>query len=259
MRLKSRFKRKIPKKVIICSCVLLLLIIIVIFAPLIAPYDPEYGEINDRLQGPSVQYWCGTDHMGRDIFSRILYGSQVSLFVGITVILITGVIGITIGVLSGYYGGILDAILMRIVDVFLSFPSFLFTLAFAGIFGGGIRNLIIALSIFGWMQYARIVRGEVLNIKHKDFIRASKGMGAGNLYIILRHVIPNIIGPILVVATMSMESIILSAAGLSFLGIGIQPPTPEWGYMLSDGKAYITSAPHIMISRTCYYDNCYGI
>ena len=169
------------------------------------------------------------------------------MFVAGTVVLCTAFIGTLIGMCSGYYGGKIDAILMRIVDVFLGFPSFLFTLAFVGLFGGGMHNLILVLSVFGWMHYARVVRSEVLVLREKEFIQAAKGMGLGNFSIIVRHIFPNIIPSVLVIMTMEAGGTILSVSGLSFLGIGVQPPTPEWGYMLSDAKTYLSTKPELML------------
>ncbi|MFI5384164.1 MAG: nickel transporter permease, partial [Methanosarcina thermophila] len=193
------------------------------------------------------EYPFGTDHLGRCILSRIIFGARVSLLVGLLVVSSSFVLGLAIGTLSGYYGGWTDEIVMRVVDAFLAFPSLLLALGIAGLFGAGFMNLVIALITVDWAGYARLARGSVMTVKEQDYIKAAKGLGAGDMHVILCHVIPNVISPLIVMATIGMGYVILSAAGLSFLGFGVQPPTPEWGSMLSEGKTYIRSAPYIMI------------
>lgn len=228
--------------------VLTLLVIVAIFAGNVAPHNPEKTNLQIRLKEPCREYPLGTDHLGRCILSRIIFGTRVSLTVGLLVVSSSLLLGLTIGTLSGYYGGWTDEIIMRVVDAFLAFPSLLLALGIAGLFGAGFSNLVIALIVVDWAGYARLARGSVMAVKEQEYIKASKGLGAGDLHVIGCHVIPNIISPLVVMATIGMGYVILSAAGLSFLGFGVQPPTPEWGSMLSEGKIYIRSAPYIMIS-----------
>lgn len=227
--------------------ILIFFILAALFAGYIAPHDPEKANLELRLKEPCREYPFGTDHLGRCILSRIIFGARVSLLVGLLVVSSSFVLGLAIGTLSGYYGGWLDEMVMRIVDAFLAFPSLLLALGIAGLFGAGFMNLVIALITVDWAGYARLARGSVLTVKEQDYIKAAKGLGAGDMHVILRHVIPNIISPLIVMATIGMGYVILSAAGLSFLGFGVQPPTPEWGSMLSEGKTYIRSVPYIMI------------
>lgn len=227
--------------------ILIFFILAALFAGYIAPHDPEKANLELRLKEPCREYPFGTDHLGRCILSRIIFGARVSLLVGLLVVSSSFILGLAIGTLSGYYGGWLDEMVMRIVDAFLAFPSLLLALGIAGLFGAGFMNLVIALITVDWAGYARLARGSVMTVKEQDYIKAAKGLGAGDMHVILRHVIPNIISPLIVMATIGMGYVILSAAGLSFLGFGVQPPTPEWGSMLSEGKTYIRSAPYIMI------------
>lgn len=227
--------------------ILIFFILAALFAGYIAPHDPEKANLELRLKEPCREYPFGTDHLGRCILSRIIFGARVSLLVGLLVVSSSFVLGLAIGTLSGYYGGWLDEIVMRVVDAFLAFPSLLLALGIAGLFGAGFMNLVIALITVDWAGYARLARGSVLTVKEQDYIKAAKGLGAGDMHVILCHVIPNVISPLIVMATIGMGYVILSAAGLSFLGFGVQPPTPEWGSMLSEGKTYIRSAPYIMI------------
>lgn len=240
-------KLKERKFVWLWGTLLCLLLLAAAFPQVLASHDPEQADLTGKLQAASRIYPLGTDHMGRCILCRLLYGAHTSLFVAGAVVLITACFGTVIGMVSGYYGGILDTVLMRMTDVFLGFPSFLFTLAFVGMFGGGMKNLILVLSVFGWMRYARVVRGEILALREKEFILAERGMGTGDLYILCRHIFPNIIGSVLVLMTMDAGGTILSVSGLSFLGIGVQPPTPEWGYMLNEAKMYLTKQPELML------------
>lgn len=222
-------------------------ILAAIFAGNLAPHDPEKANLELRLKEPCKEYPLGTDHLGRCVLSRIIFGARVSLSVGLLVVSSSLGLGLAIGTLSGYYGGWTDEIVMRAVDAFLAFPSLLLALGIAGLFGAGFTNLVIALIVVDWAGYARLARGSVMSVKEQDYIKASKGLGAGDMHVIVRHVLPNIISPLIVMATIGMGYVILSSAGLSFLGFGVQPPTPEWGSMLSEGKIYIRSAPYIMI------------
>lgn len=244
--MKLRIKNKNPG-LVISAGILILFIFAALFAGYIAPHNPEKANLELRLKEPCKEYPLGTDDLGRCILSRIIFGARVSLSVGLLVVSSSLALGLAIGTLSGYYGGWMDEIVMRVVDAFLAFPSLLLALGIAGLFGAGFMNMVIALIVVDWASYARLARSSVIAVKEQEYIKAAKGLGSGDLHVILRHVIPNVISPLIVMATMGIGYVILSAAGLSFLGFGVQPPTPEWGSMLSEGKIYIRSAPHVMI------------
>lgn len=244
--MKLRIKNKNPG-LFLSAGVLIFFMLSALFAGYIAPHNPEKANLELRLKEPCHEYPFGTDHLGRCILSRIIFGARVSLSVGLLVVSSSLILGLTIGTLSGYYGGWLDEIVMRVVDAFLAFPSLLLALGIAGLFGAGFMNLVMALIIVDWAGYARLARSSVMAVKEQDYIKAAKGLGTGDLHVILHHVIPNVMSPLIVMATIGMGYVILSAAGLSFLGFGVQPPTPEWGSMLNEGKIYIRSAPYIMI------------
>jgi peptide/nickel transport system permease protein len=235
------------RNILIGIFIILCLICIAVFAPHIAPHDPTKAHLSDRLQSPSKEYPFGTDHMGRCILSRIIYGARISLLVGVTVISASLLIGIVLGTISGYFGGLADEVIMRLVDGFLAVPSMFLALALAGTLGPGLINLMIALVAVEWTSYARVVRGSILSVKEQEFVEATRGLGASDFYILVRHILPNIISPVIVIATLGIGYAILAAAGLSFLGFGVQPPTPEWGSMLDDGRLFLRKAPYIMI------------
>lgn len=227
--------------------ILFMLVFIAIFAPFIAPHDPVDQELKKRLSPPSSEYPLGTDHLGRCILSRLLYGARISLPIAVIVVGITFAIGVTTGAISGYLGGIADEIIMRIVDVFLTFPGLILALGIIAALGPGLFNAMIALVIVGWAGYTRIVRGSVLSVKEKEFVEGARGLGASDSYILVRHILPNVIAPVIPMAMLGMGYVILAVAGLSFLGLGAQPPTPEWGAMLNDGRVFMRSAPQLMI------------
>jgi peptide/nickel transport system permease protein len=227
--------------------IIFLLVFIAIFAPFIAPHDPVDQELKNRLSSPSIEYPLGTDHLGRCILSRLIYGARISLPIAMTVIGITFAIGVTIGAISGYLGGATDEIIMRIVDVLLTFPGLILALAIIAALGPGICNAGIALVVVGWAGYTRIVRGSVLSVKEKDFVEGVRALGASDFYILARHILPNVIAPVIPLAMLGIGYVVLAVAGLSFLGLGAQPPMPEWGAMLNDGRAFMRSAPHLMI------------
>ncbi len=235
------------RNIIIGLCIISVLVFVAVFAPQVAPHDPTEVNSKVRLQPPSKEYPFGTDHLGRCIFSRIVFGARVSLFVGVAVVSGSLLIGIVFGTVSGYFGGIADDIIMRLVDGFLAIPSMFLALALAGTLGPGLFNLMMALIAVEWTSYARVARGSILSVKELEFVQAAKGLGASDQYILLHHVLPNIISPVIVIATLGIGYAILAAAGLSFLGFGVQPPTPEWGSMLDDGRLFMRKAPYIMI------------
>jgi len=219
--------------------IILGLICVAVFAPQIAPYDPIETNLAGRLQPLSAEHYFGTDEVGRDIYSRVVWGSRLTLYVIGLVAIIAAPVGILVGTVAGYFGGIVDTVLMRITDIFLAFPKLILALAFVAALGPGIENAIIAISITSWPPYARIARGETITIRNSDFIRAIRLQGAGPLRIITGHIMPLCISSLIVRVTLDMAGIILTAAGLGFLGLGAQPPMPEWGAMTSAGRAYI--------------------
>lgn len=212
------------------------------FAPFLTPYQPNEQSLENRLEGPSAEHPMGTDQVGRDILTRLLYGARISLQIGVTVVAISLGIGTAVGVTAGYLGGYVDESLMRFVDVLLAFPGLLLALVIAGILGPSLTNIMIALAAVGWTRYSRVVRGSVLSVKQQEYVKASQLMGTSRFRLVGRHVVPNVMGPVVVLATMDMATVILGTAGLSFLGLGAQPPTPEWGTMISEGRNYIQDA-----------------
>jgi len=219
--------------------IILLLVLVAIFAPLIAPESPVGQNLSNRLQPPSGEHWMGTDELGRDIFSRVVYGSRITLLIVALVAVISAPLGLLIGAVSGYFGGWVDKILMGITDVFLSMPKLILALAFVAALGPGIENAIIAIAITAWPVYARIARAETLTFRQSEFIAATQMLGASNVRIILLHVLPLCTSSMIVRVTLDMAGIILTAAGLGFLGLGAQPPLPEWGAMISRGRTFI--------------------
>src|ERR1700720_1387842 len=219
-----------------------------VFAPWIAPEDPAHIDLPNRLQTPSTQHWCGTDELGRDILSRLIWGARISLFVGSSVVTCSLLLGLIIGSLAGYYGGAIDRFVnVVLMNAFLSFPGILLAIAFIAFRGPGIFNLVLALSLGGWVGYARLVRGQVLAAREREFVEAARALGASDLRIILRHILPNIIQPVVMQAAIGMAGAILAEATMSFLGLGVPPPTASWGSMLNDGRGHLFDAPHLVI------------
>jgi len=227
--------------------IVIMLILIAIFANLIAPYDPIERVKEESSLSPSRLHLFGTDLLGRDIFSRVIYGSRISIVVGVVAVGISVVIGLFLGALAGYFGSASDALIMRIADIFFAFPYILGAIAIMTVLGPGIVNIFIAIGILGWASFARIFRGSILSIKNKEYIEAARALGASNHRIIIRHIFPNAFAPIIVYATMNIGTAIIVEAALSFLGIGVQPPTPAWGKMLSESLDYIDIAPWMML------------
>ena len=219
--------------------IVLALVAVAVLANVIAPYPPTVGELSQRLLPPSAAHFFGTDDQGRDIFSRLLHGSRITLYVVALVAVLAAPVGLLVGTASGYAGGWLDAVLMRITDIFLAFPRLILALAFVAALGPGIENAVIAIAITSWPPYARIARAETLSIRQADYISAVKLLGASPLRIVLRHVMPLCVPSVIVRVTLDLAGIILTAAGLGFLGLGAQPPMPEWGAMIAAGRAYV--------------------
>jgi peptide/nickel transport system permease protein len=219
-----------------------------LFAPWIAPQDPAYIDLPNRLAAPSAAHWCGTDELGRDILSRLIYGSRISMLVGSCVVGMSLFLGLIVGSAAGYYGGRLDRFVNIVVmNAFLSFPGILLAIAFVAFRGPGIFNLVLALSLGGWVGYARLVRAQVLAAREREYVEAARALGATDLRVITRHILPNIIQPIVVQAAIGMAGAILAEATMSFLGLGVPPPTASWGAMLNDGRAHLFDAPHLVI------------
>ena len=219
-----------------------------IFAPWLAPYDPAYINLPARLVGPTATHWLGTDELGRDILSRIIYGARISMLVSVSVVTASLSIGLIIGCIAGFYGGRVDRFVNVIVmNAFLSFPGILLAIAFVAFLGPGIFNLILALSIGGWVGYARLVRAQVLATREREFVEAARALGASDWRIITRHIVPNMIQPVIVQGAIGMAGAVLAEATMSFLGLGVPPPTASWGSMLNDGRAHLFDAPHLVL------------
>jgi peptide/nickel transport system permease protein len=223
------------------------LLLVAVAAPLLAPFDPNIQETSRRLEPPSKEHLLGLDDLGRDVLSRILFGARVSLRVGFSVVLIASSIGIALGAIAGYFGGKADLIIMRLCDILLAFPGILLAIALVAVLGPSLNNVVLALSIIGWVGYARLVRGQVLKIRETEYVTAAQALGARAPRVILLHVLPNVINPVIVMATLGLAGSILAEASLSFLGLGVQPPTPSWGAMLTAGRRYLGLANHLAI------------
>jgi peptide/nickel transport system permease protein len=223
-------------------------VVFALFAPWIAPQSPSNIDLPSRLQPPSGAHWFGTDELGRDIFSRVIYGARISMLVGSSVVAGSLLLGLILGSIAGYYGGLADKFFNVIVmNAFLSFPGILLAIAFVAFLGPGIFNLILALCIGGWVGYARLVRAQVLAVKEKEFVEAARALGASDWRIVTRHILPNIIQPVIVQAAIGMAGAVLAEATMSFLGLGVPPPTASWGSMLNDGRAHLFDAPHLVL------------
>lgn len=222
--------------------IVLTIVFAALFAPYLTPHEPTDQNLHERLEPPSSENLLGTDQLGQDVFTRILYGARISLRIGVIVVAISLAIGTAVGVAAGYAGGYVDEALMRFVDILLAFPGLLLALVIAGILGPSLMNIMIALAIVGWTRYARVVRGSVLSVKQQEYVTVSQLMGRGRIHIVFRHILPNVMGPVVVLATIDMAGVILATAALSFLGLGAQPPTPEWGTMISEGRHFLRDA-----------------
>lgn len=239
-----RFRKS--KTAMLGLCLLIFVLCIAIFADVITPYENAISQSANRLDGPSAAHIFGTDELGRDLFARIVHGSRYSLLIGVSTSVLALVIGGLLGAIAAYYGGWVDNIIMRLTDVVMTVPPILLSLAVVAALGGSLRNLLIAITISCVPSMLRLVRSVVLGVVDEDYIEAARSYGASDMRIILRYVIPNALGPIIVTTTMNVANMILSAAGLSFLSLGVQPPAPEWGALLSDAKTYMFTAPHLL-------------
>lgn len=248
-KVKSDFwKRLFKNKVAIFGfTIIVMLVLVAILAPLIAPYPFDEQSLKNMLEPSSLQHWMGTDEFGRDIFSRIVYGSRISLQVGFIAVGIALSIGTVLGALAGYYGGIIDYLISAITDIAWAFPTTLLAIAFIAALGPSLINVMIAVALVNWSAYARLVRGEFLSLREQEFVEAARVLGMGDLRIIFRHILPNAIAPIIVLTTLQVPQAIIIEASLSFLGLGAQPPTPSWGSILSSGRSYIQQAPWVAI------------
>jgi peptide/nickel transport system permease protein len=225
--------------------IFLLMVITAVCAPWLAPFDPLEQNYIDAMQTPSAQHWLGTDSFGRDILSRIIYGARIALVVGVLAVLLSMVVGVTLGLISGYYGGVVDTIIMRIMDGLFAFPILILAIALMAILGLGVRNVIIAVAVGYIAPFARVTRGDVLAVKEETYIEAARLTGVSHLAIIFRHIFPNVLAPVIVQGALRVSDAIITEAGLSFLGLGPPPPTPVWGSMISEGREFLVIAPHM--------------
>ena len=225
----------------------LAVVAVAVFAPVLATHDPYEAVLADAVQPPSAEHWFGTDRMGRDLFSRVLYGARTSLTAAFSLVCIIMVIGTFLGITAGYFGGILDAVIMRISDTMISFPGMVLAIAVAGIMGASLTNAVIAISIVSWTKYARLARSLVLKIRSRDYIAAARVTGSKNSHILWSYMLPNVLPTILITGATDIGSMMLEIAGLSFLGFGAQGATAEWGFMLNEGRSYMTAAPWLMV------------
>jgi peptide/nickel transport system permease protein len=233
--------RKSPLAVV-GGIVVILFLLMALFGKYVAPYDPIETDIANRFQSPSLQHFCGTDKLGRDVFSRLLHGARYSLKVGIVVLAIATPLGVMLGGIAGLLGGWFDELIMRITDIFLAFPYLLLAMSFCAALGPSLENAMVAISLVWWPLYTRLIRGQALSVRESTYIEAARSMGGGRLGIILHHLLPNCLSPVLITFTLDMGAIVLATAALSFLGFGAQPPLPEWGRMISDGRIYMFQA-----------------
>jgi peptide/nickel transport system permease protein len=238
-----RLKRN--RAAIVGGIIVLLFVVIALLAPLIAPYAPNEGDLTKRLKPHSGEHLLGTDPLGRDLLSRVIYGARISLQIQIVSVSIALVMGTLLGMIGGYYGGRLDHLLMRLMDILLAFPGIFLAISIIAVLGPGLTNLMLAAGIYSIPQFARIVRGSILSLKEKEFIEAARAVGENDLNILFRYLLPNSMAPIIIQTTLRMATVLLTASGLSFLGLGVQPPTAEWGAMLSNARAYLITAPHV--------------
>lgn len=242
-RQSRRMKRFVRNRLALVGLgIVLLVLIVAALASVVAPYDPITHNYDELLLAPSADHLMGTDDLGRDLFSRVIFGTRYALLVGVAVVMLELLIGASLGFISGYFGGKIDSLIMRLVDTVLAIPTLILAIAIAGAFGGGLWVMVLAISVAGWGEFTRLVRAQVLSLKQLSYVEAARAIGAGDVHIIFRHIVPNSIGIVIVYTTMYMPTAILWAAALSFLGLGAQPPTPEWGSIIADGRSFISYA-----------------
>lgn len=242
-----RMARK--NKLAVASAIFLaLLILAAVFVPILSPYDPVNGDASIRLKPPSAAHWLGTDEMGRDVLTRLLYGARISLAVGVVPTLISMILGVVLGIIAGYAGGWVDYILMRLADVMLAFPSLLLAMVIMYTLGGGVLNIFLALALVGWASVARVARSETISLKESEYVQAAKSIGVSGARIIRRHILPNCLPALIVLFTLNIPSAILSESSLSFLGVGVQLPNSSWGLMVNMGRQFLYNAPWISLS-----------
>jgi peptide/nickel transport system permease protein len=227
--------------------IVLLTLVAALAGPVLTPYDPASQELPRRLEGPSLEHPFGLDELGRDIFARILAGARISLLVGLAVVSVSSTIGMLMGSIAGYFGGRTDDVISRVIDVLMAFPGILLAIALVAVLGPSLTNVVLALSVIGWVGYARLVRGQALRAREFEFVQAARALGASSARIVVRHVLPTALPAVVVQATLGMAGAIIAEAALSFLGLGVQPPTPSWGSMLDAGRSHIFDAPHMTI------------
>ncbi|GEN82422.1 peptide ABC transporter substrate-binding protein [Sporosarcina luteola] len=245
---KTFWRRLRKNKAAVVGGVLILLFVLTgIFGPFFTTGDPNATQISNKLAPPSGEHWFGTDNYGRDIFTRIIHGMGITMKVGFLSVALGGTVGVILGIFSGYYGGPLDTFIMRAMDILLAFPGILLALAIVSVLGGSLQNVIIAVGVFSVPAFARIVRGSTLTVRKLEYIDAVKALGASDARIIFKHILPNVLSPIIVQLTLRIATAVLTASGLAFLGLGAKPPTPEWGAMLNEGRAYMQQAPHLVL------------
>jgi peptide/nickel transport system permease protein len=248
VRIQKVKKNTIRGRLIFFLALAAILLLVTVFADKIVPYDPYAQDLSKSMQPPSAEHLMGTDRYGRDMFSRVVVGAQVSIFSTLALVGIISVFGTSVGTLCGYYGGAVDSIVMRISDVCLAFPGLVFAMAIAALLDGGVTNAVIALAVISWPKYARVARSQTLALKNGPFVLAARLSGCTSAQMILRHILPNILGPILVTAMLDIGTMMMELAGLSFLGLGAQPPTAEWGNMMSSGRSMLQTYPWLVLS-----------
>ena len=248
VRVQKVKKNTIRARLIFFLVLVAVLLLVTIFAEEIVPYDPYEQDLSQALLPPSAEHLMGTDRYGRDMFSRVVVGAQTSIFSTLALVGVISVFGTVVGTLCGYYGGIADSVVMRISDVCLAFPGLVFALAIAALLGGGVSNAVIALAVISWPKYARVARSQTLALKSGPFVSAARLSGSNSIQMIHRHILPNILGPILVTAMLDIGTMMMELAGLSFLGLGAQPPTAEWGNMMSGGRSMLQTYPWLVLS-----------
>lgn len=229
------------------ATIVTIVVLVALLGPFIMPYDPAAQTLALRLEGPSAAHWFGLDELGRDILSRVVFGARISLFVGLVVVGVSASVGTMMGAVAGFYGGRVDQLISRVMDVLLAFPGILLAIALVAALGPSLRNVVLALTVIGWVGYARVVRGQVLRARELDYVMAARALGAGALRMLVRHVLPTTLPAVTVQATLGMAGAILSEAALSFLGLGVQPPTPSWGTMINGGRAHLLDAAHLTV------------